>query len=232
MHRGLAAVQDSGSALRPIAVAAIAMAVVASLWLARPPLALAAGNTLDTPVVNPRSGTVQTSFSFSVHYLAGNQGIAPSSVVANVGATVVPLSLSSGIATDGTYSGASLLPVGTHNVTFAATAAQQGNPTLISNPPITVTVTPLPRRLRPPRPPRPRPRAQRHPRPRLPPAHLPRSPLRSARPRWVAAPRRAPARHPASRPAPRLPNPGCQAAPKPQRHRPPPLRGRATPTVG
>ncbi|HLE58196.1 MAG TPA: hypothetical protein VJA85_00970, partial [Candidatus Limnocylindria bacterium] len=115
----------------------------AAMMLMSPQHAAAAANRLTTGQVSPTSGTVQTTFSFSVHYTAGdNPPTAPISVVANVGSTVVALSLSAGSAEDGTYSGSSLLPAGNHTVTFVANAAAQNDPTLTLPGQVAVTPTP------------------------------------------------------------------------------------------
>ena len=115
------------------------------MMLMSPQHAAAAANRLTTGQVSPTSGTVQTTFSFSVHYTAGdNPPTAPISVVANVGSTVVALSLSAGSAEDGTYSGSSLLPAGNHTVTFVANAAAQNDPTLTLPGQVAVTPTPTP----------------------------------------------------------------------------------------
>jgi hypothetical protein len=122
--------------IRPrVARAALLGALAAAFSLPLAPVALAAPNELSSPVVTPTSGDTNTTFSFSVHYA----GAAATSVTAIVGSTTIALTLSSGSATDGTYTGSSKLATGTWSVTFNAVAAKRNSPTLKGP---TVTVAP------------------------------------------------------------------------------------------
>jgi hypothetical protein len=125
-------------AIRPrVARAALLGALAAGFSLPLAPVALAAPNQLSSPVVTPTSGDTNTTFSFSVHYT----GAAATSVTALVGSKTIPLSLTSGSATDGTYTGSSKLASGTWSVTFTAVAAKRNSPTLAGP---TLTVAPPP----------------------------------------------------------------------------------------
>jgi hypothetical protein len=125
-------------AIRPrVARAALLGALAAAFSLPFASVALAAANQLSSPVVTPASGDTNTIFSFSVHYT----GAAATSVTALVGSKSIPLTLTSGSATDGTYTGTSKLASGTWSVTFVAVATKRNSPTLAGP---TLTVAPAP----------------------------------------------------------------------------------------
>jgi hypothetical protein len=116
--------------------------LAALLWapsaaLATPP------NWLEAPMAEPTDGTPLTAFQFSVRYLstAGNPA---SGVSAHVGSLEILLQLTSGSATEGTWTGGSLLPVGTWNLTFHAVADQGPSPSL-AGPTLSVAGTASPR---------------------------------------------------------------------------------------
>ena len=125
-----------GAIRRRVARAALLGALAAAFSPPFAPVAMAAPNQLSSPLVTPTSGDTNTTFSFSVHYA----GAAATSVTALVGSKTIPLSLTSGSATDGTYTGSSKLASGTWNVTFIAVAAKRNSPTL-SGPTVTVAPT-------------------------------------------------------------------------------------------
>jgi hypothetical protein len=110
---------------------------------------VAAATPLRNGSVTPALGTTQTSFAFSVDYVTPSPQQAASSVTAVVGPTSVGLTLTTGTATDGTWTGQSTLPAGTWQVTFVAATAGS-DPTLsgptvvVVGPPPSATPTPAP----------------------------------------------------------------------------------------
>lgn len=123
------------------------MAVVAAS-LGAPPTVSAAPNELHDPAATPGSGTTSTVFTFSVRYEGRFEA---TSVVAAVAGRTLPLTLSSGSRSSGTWTGASTLPAGTWPVTFSATAAQGPTATAVgptlsvaSPTPVPVAATPAP----------------------------------------------------------------------------------------
>lgn len=117
---------------------ALLLAVVAALLLGAPSVVLAAPpNRLEAATAEPTAGTALTLFHFSVRYVSG-AGNPASGVTARIGPLDVPLQLASGTATDGTWSGSSLLPVGTWSLTYRATATKGSSPSL-AGPTMTIT---------------------------------------------------------------------------------------------
>jgi hypothetical protein len=98
--------------------------------LAAPP------NRLEAPAANPSQGNGLTLFHVSVRYVsvAGN---AASSVSARIGTLDLPMRLTGGTSTNGTWSGSTVLPVGTWTTTFQATTLKGPSPTL-AGPSLTV----------------------------------------------------------------------------------------------
>jgi hypothetical protein len=138
----LAAAPAQAAERRSIAAAVVATLLVPVLVvLAAGPTAAAPANQLVNGSVQPGSGTTATRFVFSVRYRSG-QDIEPTSVVAVAGNVVVPLSLASGVPSNGRYRGWARLPVGKWPVTFQATA--RGNDPDLDGPTITVKRAPAP----------------------------------------------------------------------------------------
>jgi hypothetical protein len=111
--------------------AVILLAMLAALVGAPSPVSAVAPNALLNPAVTPATGTTATVFALSVNYrsLAGNPANA---VTATVAGTTVPLSLVSGSATDGTWTGTTTLPAGSWIVTFHATVSKGRQPSISS----------------------------------------------------------------------------------------------------
>lgn len=129
-------------AFRPrVACAALLVALAAAVTVPRASLHAAAPNRLSSPSVSPTSGTTSTTFGFSVHYLGDYPA---TSVTAVVGSRTIALSLASGTATDGTYTGSSTLPAGTWAVTFTAVATKRNSPSISGGTVTVVAPTPSP----------------------------------------------------------------------------------------
>ena len=110
----------------------------------RPVAAAPGSNVLTNGTVTPGSGTVTTSFLFSVDY-SSPAAFAAISVVAVVAGKTVPLTLVSGTDIAGTYRGSALLPAGSWPITFQATATKRNNPTLLGPTVVVLAPTPTPR---------------------------------------------------------------------------------------
>lgn len=153
--------------------AALGLLVLAATLAAAPIAAAAPPNRLQAPSASPTSGTTATDFTFSVRYRSGD-GSPASSVTAAVAGLTLYLTLASGTATDGVYTGSSTLPAGTWMVTFEAITPSGDNPTATAGPvQVTVPPTPAPVPTAPPPPPPPPPPA---PAPVTPPPATPTTP--------------------------------------------------------
>lgn len=111
-------------------------ALALSATLATPGAVRAAPPSLSNGTVTPVSGTTATTFVFAVTYTGSKPA---SSVTASVANRTVSLSRISGTATDGRYSGSSLLPAGNWPVVFQASSTG-ADPKPLAGP--TVLVTP------------------------------------------------------------------------------------------
>lgn len=114
-------------------IAALALSAV----LATPGAVRAAPPSLSNGTATPVSGTTATTFVFAVTYTGSKPA---SSVVVLVANRTVSLSLVSGTATDGRYSGSALLPAGSWPAVFQASATIGADPKPLAGP--TVLVTP------------------------------------------------------------------------------------------
>ena len=114
--------------------------MVAFLIAMAPDQVAAASNALGAGKVMPATGTTQTSFTLSVVYISP-QGFAANRVVALAANRTVDLTLFSGRADDGVWEATTLLPAGSWQLTFQATAAQGESPTL-AGPTIVVSSAP------------------------------------------------------------------------------------------
>jgi hypothetical protein len=168
-----------------LAATSIVALCVAAMLGVRPTLA-APANQLSNANVTPGSGTTNTSFTFAVTYRSA-QGNEPTSVSAVAGSVVIPLSLVSGMPSDGRYRGSAKLPQGSWPVSYLATA--RGNDPSLNGPTVTVTRAPPPSPT-----PRPTPRPTPKPSPRPTPSP-------------TAAPTRAPSPKPAPSKAPHTTSP-------------------------
>ncbi len=111
--------------------AAFLLAILAALLIGAPSTVLAAPpNRLEAGVVSPTSGTPATPFQFSVRYVSTG-GNPANGVTARIGALELPLQLTSGTATDGTWNGSAVLPIGRWSVTYHATTGKGPRPSLI-----------------------------------------------------------------------------------------------------
>ncbi len=137
--------------IRPTAwksVAAWTVLLFAALWaLAWPVGPVRAASTLTDPSVSPSSGPVGQLFTFSIHFRSSSPARPPDSIVAQVGATYVPLTLVAGSPSNGTYAGSTdTLALGTHSVTFGADVVDDppGDPAPVDGGVVTVTAAPTP----------------------------------------------------------------------------------------
>jgi len=128
--------------VRPLLARAGVTGVGIALVALLAPPQVRAVNTLSDGAVAPPSGTTLTTFVFSVHYVSSN-GQDATSVRALVADDVVTLSLVSGEADDGTFSGRSTLQAGSWPVTFQAFSQGQ-DPTLIGPTVVVTGPTPQP----------------------------------------------------------------------------------------
>lgn len=124
--------------------AAVVLAILAALTWAPSPLLAAPPNQLLDPVASPSRGSTLTLFHVSVRYVS-SAGNPASTVDAEIGPLRVGLMLTSGSALDGTWSGSTLLPAGSWQVTFVASVSRGPQPSL-SGPTLVVGLpsTPLP----------------------------------------------------------------------------------------
>lgn len=123
--------------------AALFTALVAALLWGAPSVVVAAPpNRLSEPVAFPTDGTTLTRFHLSVRYVS-SAGNPAAGITAQVGSLQVPLQLTSGTATDGTWSGSTLVPVGSWALTFHA-APEKGPRPSLPGPAITVVDDPAP----------------------------------------------------------------------------------------
>jgi hypothetical protein len=108
---------------------AVLVAIMAALAGAPSSVFGAAPNELSHASVSPASGDTETLFLVTVRYRspAGRPAL---TVTAEVGGTVTLLTLASGTATDGVWSGTTTLPPGSWNVTLYAAVAKGPQPSL------------------------------------------------------------------------------------------------------
>ena len=119
--------------------------------------AAAANAKLTSPTVTPLAGTTSTVFVFSVHFI-GSASDEAVSVTASVPGSSLALSLASGDARNGTWTGSRTLAAGSWPVTFTSVSTGGTNPSA-AGPTVVVTVpTPTPAPTPPPATPRPTPR--------------------------------------------------------------------------
>lgn len=105
------------------------LAIVAALSWAPSPMLAAPPNQLVDPVASPTRGSTLTLFHVSVRYVS-SAGNPASAVDAEIGPLSIGLQLTSGSAVDGTWSGSTLLPIGTWQVTFRAWVDQGPQPSV------------------------------------------------------------------------------------------------------
>lgn len=111
----------------------ITLATIAAL-LGAPSIASAAANSLASPSSSPRSGTVETIFTFRVDY---DGQFSATAVTVSVAGLQLPLARVSGTPLQGTWSVSTDLPPGTWTPTFTATALR-GNTASIGGTPVSV----------------------------------------------------------------------------------------------
>jgi hypothetical protein len=138
----------------------------------------AAPNQLFGATASPTSGDMTTVFRLGVHYVGAHPA---TSVTAVVGARTIVLSLTTGTADDGTYTGSSTLPAGRWSITFHAVASKGNSPSL-TGPTVTVAA------------PSPKPTIA----PTAAPTAAPPAPAKTAAPRPAATPAATPAPTPAA----------------------------------
>ncbi|MBA3688548.1 MAG: hypothetical protein H0W81_06950, partial [Chloroflexi bacterium] len=107
--------------------AVMLMLALTVLNLAAPGGAAAAVAKITGGAVTPKTGTTATTFQFAVHFVGTNTDQAVA-VSASVAGRTVPLSLSSGTARNGTWTGPSTLPAGSWTVTYQSTSTGLTNP--------------------------------------------------------------------------------------------------------
>jgi hypothetical protein len=128
----------------PMRRAATILAMLAALVVAPSSVFAVAPNELRSPVVTPAAGTTATLFALSVGYRS-SAGNPASAVTATVAGMTISLSLTSGTATDGTWTGSTTLPAGSWMVTFHASVAKGRQPSISSGPlTVDLLVTPSP----------------------------------------------------------------------------------------
>jgi hypothetical protein len=128
----------------PMRRAAMILAMLAALVVAPSSVFAVAPNELRSPAVTPAAGTTATLFGLSVGYRS-SAGNPASAVTATVAGTTFSLSLTSGTATDGTWSGSTALPAGSWMVTFHASVARGPQPSISFGPVnVDLLVTPPP----------------------------------------------------------------------------------------
>ena len=114
---------------------AIIILAVSAVLCGAPSSASAAGrNELIAPQASPTSGTIATTFSFTVTYVGG---FPAQSATVDVAGRTIPMLLVSGIPTDGTWSVSTLLPQGSWSTTFQAVASEGKDPS-VTGPAVTV----------------------------------------------------------------------------------------------
>ncbi|MEP6469393.1 MAG: hypothetical protein ABJC24_06435 [Chloroflexota bacterium] len=124
--------------------AVMILAILAALVAAPSSVFAVAPNELRSPVVTPAAGTTATPFALSVGYRS-SAGNPANTVTATVAGNTVSLSLTSGTATDGTWTGGTALPSGSWMVTFHATVAKGRKPSISAGPVnVDLLVTPRP----------------------------------------------------------------------------------------
>ena len=108
---------------------AVLVAIMAALVGAPSSVFGAAPNQLSQAGVSPASGDADTPFVVTVRYRspAGNPAL---TVTAEIGGAVTPLTLASGTATDGVWSGTTAVPPGSWDVTLHAVVANGKQPSL------------------------------------------------------------------------------------------------------
>ena len=166
--------------------------LLAALLLAGPVSSVsAAPNQLWDGLVTPATGTTTTTFGFSVHYTSSN-GTPALSVEALIASMRIPLSLTQGTLSDGTWTAGSPLPQGTWTVVFRADAASGQDPSLTGPTVVVSGPNPTPMPTAPPTPiPTPIPTASPTPIPTAPPTPAP-TPRPSATPGQTPNPTSAP----------------------------------------
>jgi hypothetical protein len=170
-----------GAFRRCVGAVALLGTLAAALMVPAGQANAAAPNQLYGPTVSPTSGGTSTVFSFGVHYVGAHPA---TSVTAVAGTRTIALSLTSGTADDGTYTGSSTLPAGTWSITFNAVASKGNSPSL-TGPTVTVAG------------PSPKPTVA----PTAAPTAVPPAPTKTAAPRPAATPAATPAPTPAAPPA-------------------------------
>lgn len=114
---------------RPLLMLGVLTALVTapSFASAAPP------NQLLDPSVAPPAGSTSTPFVVSVRYRSSS-GNPATAVTATVAGRSIPLSLSSGTAADGIWSGVTVLPAGSWTVRFSASAGKGPQPSASAGP--------------------------------------------------------------------------------------------------
>ncbi|MEO8510731.1 MAG: hypothetical protein ABI534_05765 [Chloroflexota bacterium] len=114
---------------------------VLATFVAAPSTSFAAANTLSAAVASPTSGSAGTVVSLAVDYDGAHPA---SSISASLGTLSVTLTLGSGTASAGRWTGVAAPPPGTWTVRFTARAAQ-GPATSLDGPTVTIlAVAPVP----------------------------------------------------------------------------------------
>jgi hypothetical protein len=103
----------------------LVLAFVTVLWGA-PSIASAAGNTLAEPEATPTAGTILTPFTLRVSY-SGSPAV---SVSVSVAGRTIPMVLTGGSATQGSWSTTATLPEGNWPTTFRAETIQGRDPSI------------------------------------------------------------------------------------------------------
>lgn len=109
------------------------VSAVVTVLVGAPSTVSAAGNTLSAPEATPTTGTVLTPFVLSVTY-SGSPAV---SVTVSVASRTIPMVLSDGSTTQGSWDATVTLPEGSWPTTFGAETSQGRNPS-ISGPTIRV----------------------------------------------------------------------------------------------
>jgi hypothetical protein len=188
---------------RPLAARSLVIigAVLVACALAIAPMPARAASVLSNGDVAPTTGPKSTVFSFSVDYASSNPTRNAQAVWAEVGSVTVALGIVSGNPHDGTWEGTSKLPVGTWQVTFHASTAQDPQPAPLDGPTITVTK------------PQPTPTPSPTPRPTATPSPTPRPTATATATPAAPTPTAAATAPPGSTPRPAAPGPQATSLP-------------------
>lgn len=114
--------------------ALVALAVAAVLCGAPSSASAAGRNWLIAPQASPTSGTIATTFSFTVAYVGGFPAL---SATVDVAGRTLPMLLVNGTPTDGAWSVSTLLPNGSWSPVFQAVASHGKDPS-VTGPAVTV----------------------------------------------------------------------------------------------